>query len=106
MQLLREIDFQEMNMSNQYLSGAKLTSFTLDELTQAAEMLQASGQYQEAIDLYRQWLQHGKDERKHVAWFNYGWLLQKQNLFSDAANAYNQLTDNYANYLSGHATTA
>lgn len=95
-----------MNMSNQYLSGAKLTSFTLDELIQAADMLQASGQYQEAIDLYRQWLQHGKDEHKHVAWFNYGWLLQKQNLFSDAANAYNQLTDNYASYLSGNTAMA
>lgn len=68
-------------MSNQYLSGAKLTSFTLNELTQAAEMLQASGQYQEAIDLYRQWLQHGTDECKHIACFNYCWLLQKQNQF-------------------------
>ena len=93
-------------MSNHHLSGAKLTSFTLDELTQAADMLQASGQYQEAIDLYRQWLQHGKDECKHVAWFNYGWLLQKQNKFDEAANAYNQLTHNYANYLSGNSAMA
>ena len=93
-------------MSNQHLSGAELTSFTLSELTQAADMLQAAGQYQEAIDLYRQWLKHGKGECKHVAWFNYGWLLQKQNLFSDAANAYDQLTNNYASYLSGTATAA
>ena len=93
-------------MSNQYPSGAKLTSFTLDELTQTAEMLQASGQFQEAIDLYRQWLQHGKDERKHVAWFNYGWLLQKQNKVDEAASAYDQLTNNYANYLSGNVSTA
>jgi tetratricopeptide (TPR) repeat protein len=93
-------------MSNQYLSGAKLTSFTLSELTQAAEMLQASGQFQEAIDLYSQWLQHGKDECKHVAWFNYGWLLQKQNKFDEAAQVYNQLTDNYASYLSGNTVMA
>ena len=93
-------------MSTQHLSGAKLTSFTLAELTKAADMLQASGQYQEAIDLYRQWLQHGKDENKHVAWFNYGWLLQKQNKFDEAANAYNQLTDNYASYLSGNTAMA
>ena len=92
--------------TNQYLSGAKLTSFTLSELTQAADMLEASGRYEEAIDLYRQWLKHSQDERKHVAWFNYGWLLQKQNLFSDAAHAYNHLTDDYASYLSGHATAA
>ncbi|BDU53089.1 hypothetical protein B9Z36_04520 [Limnohabitans sp. Rim8] len=91
---------------NQHLSGGKLTSFTLNELTQAAEMLEASGRYEEAIDLYRQWLKHSQDERKHVAWFNYGWLLQKQNLFSDAANAYDQLTNNYASYLSGTATAA
>jgi tetratricopeptide (TPR) repeat protein len=93
-------------MSNHHLSGAKLTSFTLDELTQAADMLQASGQYQEAIDLYRQWLAHGNDQRKHVAWFNYGWLLQKQNKFAEAASAYDQLTNNYANYLSGTASMA
>lgn len=92
--------------SNQHLSGAKPTTFTLNELTQAADMLEASGRYTEAIDLYRQWLKHSQDERKHVAWFNYGWLLQKQNLFNDAANAYDQLTNNYAHYLSGHATAA
>jgi tetratricopeptide (TPR) repeat protein len=90
-------------MSNQHLSGAELTSFTLGELTQAADMLQASGQYQEAIDLYRQWLKHGKDQCKHVAWFNYGWLLQKQNKFNEAATAYDELTNNYASYLSGHS---
>jgi tetratricopeptide (TPR) repeat protein len=92
--------------TKQHLSGAKLTTFTLNELTQAADMLEASGRYEEALELYRQWLKHSQDERKHVAWFNYGWLLQKQNLFSDAANAYNQLTDDYANYLSGHAAAA
>jgi tetratricopeptide (TPR) repeat protein len=69
-------------------------------------MLQAAGQYQEAIDLYKQWLQHGKGECKHVAWFNYGWLLQKQNKVAEATTAYEQLTHNYANYLSGHASMA
>lgn len=93
-------------MSNQHTSGAKLTSFTLGELTQAAEMLQAAGQHQEAIELYRQWLKHGKDELKHVAWFNYGWLLQKQNKFDEAASAYDELTNNYASYLSGNNAMA
>jgi tetratricopeptide (TPR) repeat protein len=93
-------------MSNHHLSGAKLTSFTLDELTQAADMLQAAGQHQEAIELYRQWLKHGKDECKHVAWFNFGWLLQKQNKFDEAASAYNELTNNYASYLSGNTAMA
>jgi tetratricopeptide (TPR) repeat protein len=93
-------------MSNQHLSGAKLTTFTLSELTQAADMLQAAGQHQEAIELYRQWLKHGKDDCKHVAWFNFGWLLQKQNKFDEAASAYNELTNNYASYLSGNQAMA
>lgn len=92
--------------NNQHLSGARLTSFTLKELSQAAEMLEASGRYEEAIELYRHWLKHSQDTCKHIAWFNYGWLLQKQNLFSDAANAYNQLTDNYAHYLSSNTSGA
>jgi len=89
-------------MSNIHKSGATRTTFTLDELIQAAETLQSAGQYQEAIDLYSQWLKHGRDERKHVAWFNYGWLLQKANKVQEAASAYDQLTHNYANYLSGN----
>jgi tetratricopeptide (TPR) repeat protein len=89
-------------MSNTHTSGASRTTFTLDELIQAAETLQGSGKYQEAIDLYSQWLKHGRDERKHVAWFNYGWLLQKANKVDEACNAYDQLTNNYANYLSGN----
>jgi len=93
-------------MSNQYTSGAQMTSFTVKELTQAADALIASGHLQEAIDLYRQWLQHNHDEQKHVAWFNYGWLLQKQNKVDEAANAYDQLTNNYARYLSGNAAMA
>jgi tetratricopeptide (TPR) repeat protein len=93
-------------MSKQHLSGAKLTSFTLAELTQAADALQAAGQYQEASELYRQWLENAKDDCKHVAWFNYGWLLQKQSKFDEASNAYNALADNYASYLSGQTAMA
>ncbi len=93
-------------MSKKHLSGAKLSNFTLAELTKAADMLQASGRNEEAIELYQQWLQHGTDECKHVAWFNYGWLLQKQNLHAEASKAYHQLTHNYASYLSGHAALA
>jgi tetratricopeptide (TPR) repeat protein len=86
-------------MSNQHLSGAKLTSFTLSEVTQAAEMLQASGQYQEAIDLYRQWLQHDRTHDHFLAWFNYGWLLQKLNKVEEATRAYDQVINSYANHL-------
>lgn len=91
-------------MSNSsYMSGASLTNFTFKELTQATSVLEEEGRYEEAISLYRQWLEFNKTDNKHVAWFNYGWLLQKQNLFNDAVNAYDQLVDNYANYIAGNA---
>jgi hypothetical protein len=56
--------------------------------------------------LYRQWLQHARDDQKYLAWFNYGWLLQKANKVDEAFNAYDQLIGNYANYLSGNSATA
>lgn len=93
-------------MSNLYNSGATATSLSLQELIQAAEMLQVSGKHEEAANLYRQWLQHGRDEQKHIAWFNYGWLLQKLNKVDEAVNAYDQLTNNYARYLSGNKTVS
>ena len=90
-------------MTNLHSSGATATTLSLQELIQAAEVLQSSGKHEEAVHLYRQWLQHGRDEQKHIAWFNYGWLLQKLNKVDEAVNAYDQLTSNYARYLSGHA---
>jgi tetratricopeptide (TPR) repeat protein len=93
-------------MAYQHSSGATSATLSLNELIQAAEVLQMSGKVQEAIDLYRQWLAHGRSEQKYLAWFNYGWLLQKQNKFDEASSAYDQLTSNYASYLSGHAATA
>jgi tetratricopeptide (TPR) repeat protein len=94
-------------MSNPtHLSGASLTNFTFDELTQATSTLEQEGRYEEAANLYRQWLEFNKTDNKHVAWFNYGWLLQKQNLFNDAAKAYDQLIDNYANYVAGNVAAA
>ena len=93
-------------MSYIHTSGATSATLSLNELIQSAEMLQLSGKHQEAIDLYRQWLAHGRDEKKHLAWFNYGWLLQKQNKVDEAFSAYDQLTSNYASYLSGNAVSA
>jgi len=85
-----------------HLSGARLTNFTFEELTQATATLEEEGRCEEAINLYRQWLEFNKTESKHVAWFNFGWLLQKQNLFNDAARAYDQLIENYADYVAGN----
>lgn len=91
-------------MSKPHNLAATATTLSLQELIQAAEMLQLSGKPEEAANLYRQWLQHGRDEQKHIAWFNYGWLLQKLNKVDEAVNAYDQLTNNYARYLSGNTT--
>lgn len=94
-------------MSTQsFMSGAHLTNFTFEELTQATATLEEEGRCEEAINLYRQWLEFNKTDNKHVAWFNFGWLLQKQNLFSDAAMAYDQLINNYANYVAGDVAVA
>ena len=93
-------------MSNLYNSGATATTLSLQELIQAAEMLQVAGKHEEAANLYRQWLQHARDDQKYLAWFNYGWLLQKANKVDEAFNAYDQLIGNYANYLSGNSATA
>ena len=92
-------------MSVQYTLNSSASNSSLNELIQTAEKLQASGRVQEAIDMYRQWLTQGRDEKKHLAWFNYGWLLQKENQVNEAFSAYEQLTNNYASYLSGNASS-
>lgn len=93
-------------MSKNHTLGAKHAPITLNELIQAAQALEDAGQYQEATEMYRQWLTHSRDSRKHLAWFNYGWLLQKQNKVNEASTAYEQLTHNYADYLSSHKLAA
>lgn len=74
---------------------------SLDQLIQTAERLQASGNPEEAVNLYRQWLSQSKDDNKCVALFNYGWLLQKLNKFGEAVHAQQEFATHYANYLSG-----
>ena len=74
---------------------------SLDQLLQTAERLQASGNPEEAVNLYRQWISQSKDENKFVALFNYGWLLQKLNKFSEAVDAQDDFLNHYANFLSG-----
>jgi tetratricopeptide (TPR) repeat protein len=93
-------------MSKKYTTGATHAPITLNELIQAAHVLDDAGKYQEATEMYRQWLTKSRDAHKHLAWFNYGWLLQKANKVDEAFNAYDQLIGNYANYLSGNSATA
>lgn len=88
-------------MSIQHSSVSHGQRMSLDQLIQTAERLQASGNPDEAVNLYRQWLSQSKDENKFVALFNYGWLLQKLNKFGEAVNAQDEFLNHYANYLSG-----
>lgn len=80
---------------------------SLNDLILSAQSLEASGHEQEAVELYQRWLPQGQDERKYLAWFHYGWLLQKLNRVDEAVSAHQQLAANYANYLStGQALAA
>jgi tetratricopeptide (TPR) repeat protein len=74
---------------------------SLEQLIKTAERLQANGSEDEAVNLYRQWISQSRDENKFVALFNYGWLLQKLNKFSEAANAQDEFLHQYADFLSG-----
>jgi tetratricopeptide (TPR) repeat protein len=96
----------ENRMSKLYTSGATHAPITLNELIQAAKVLEDAGQYQEATEMYRQWLTKSRDAHKHLAWFNYGWLLQKQNKVHEASTAYEHLTHDYADYLSNPSMAA
>ena len=89
-------------MSRPYTTGASRTTLSMAELIQSAEALQTNGQYEQALDMYRQWLRSSHDEKKHLAWFHYGWLLQKLNKVDEASQAYDQLTSNYADFLTSH----
>jgi hypothetical protein len=44
-------------------------------------------------------LKHDRTHSKYSVWFNYGWLLQKQNLQEEASQAYDQVINCYADHL-------
>ena len=64
------------------------SAMSLAELIQLAEVLQTNGREQEAVQVYRHWLDQSQDEQRFLAWFNFGALLQKLNLIDDAQQAY------------------
>ena len=78
---------------------------SLDQLIQTAERLQAAGNADAAVNLYRQWISQSKDSNKFVALFNYGWLLQKLNKFNEAVDAQEAFLNHYADFLSGGRQT-
>ena len=60
----------------------------LDKLFTSCEQLQQSGKAQEALALYQSWLSTSQDANRHMAWFNYGSLLQSTGNPQEAVNAY------------------
>lgn len=76
------------------------TTLSPQELIAKAEQLDHAGQTHEALELYRHWLKHDRSHNKYSVWFNYGWLLQKQNLQVEASQAYDQVINCYADHLS------
>ncbi len=86
-------------MSNASVFLPTASMLSMEELIAKTEQLDSEGYTQEAIDLYRQWLQHDRTHDHFLAWFNYGWLLQKLNKVEEATRAYDQVINSYANHL-------
>jgi Tfp pilus assembly protein PilF len=79
-------------------------SLAPQELIARAEQLDQAGQTQEALELYRHWLKNDRTHIKYSVWFNYGWLLQKQNHPSEAEQAFNHWINSYKDHMSGSNT--
>ena len=79
------------------------TTMSAQDLIAKAEQLDHAGKTHEALELYRHWFKHDRTHSKYSVWFNYGWLLQKQNLLDEASQAYDQVINCYADHLSSTA---
>jgi len=81
-------------------------SLSPQEVISKAEQLDHAGQTHEALELYRHWLKNDRTHSKYSVWFNYGWLLQKQNHPSEAEQAFSHWIDSYKDHMSGSNTAA
>jgi predicted O-linked N-acetylglucosamine transferase (SPINDLY family) len=66
------------------------TTMGLDSLFTTCEQLQQSGKASEALAVYQSWLSTSQDANRHMAWFNYGSLLQATGNPQEASNAYKE----------------
>ena len=66
------------------------TTMGLDSLFTTCEQLQQSGKSLEALAVYQSWLSTSQDANRHMAWFNYGSLLQATGNPQEAINAYTE----------------
>lgn len=84
-------DFNESIMNNSTISApTSLDQVGLDQLFTTCEQLQQSGRTQDALALYKSWLLASQDAHRHIAWFNYGSLLQGTGNPQEAIEAYKQ----------------
>ena len=81
-------------------------SLSPQEVISKAEQLDHAGQTHEALELYRHWLKNDRTHSKYSVWFNYGWLLQKQNHPSEAEQAFDHWINSYKDHMSGSNTAA
>ena len=75
-------------------------SLSPQEVISKAEQLDHAGQTHEALELYRHWLKNDRTHSKYSVWFNYGWLLQKQNHPSEAEQAFDHWINAYKDHMS------
>ena len=61
---------------------------SLSSLFTTCDELQQVSKPQEALNLYQSWLNTSQDVNRHLAWFNYGSLLQSTGNLSEAFQAY------------------
>ena len=66
------------------------TTMGLDSLFTTCEQLQQNGKSSEALAVYQSWLSTSQDANRHMAWFNYGSLLQATGNPQEAINAYKE----------------
>ena len=62
----------------------------LAALFTTCEQLQKAGNAEEALKTYKSWLEKSKDPNRHMAWFNYGSLLQSTGNTVEAVLAYKE----------------
>lgn len=71
-----------------------------NELIYSAEELSQLGKDEEALGMYKHWLnQSPREDGMFAVLFNYGWLLQKLNRIEEAIRAQNGLVEAYCDYL-------
>ncbi len=62
----------------------------LDKLFNTCEQFQQAGKSNEALAIYKEWLHTSQDANRHMAWFNYGSLLQGTGKPQEAVKAYGE----------------